>query len=70
MGPIAIVILALLFLVALVSAGSICRIEIGSLRKHAPLESSYESDLLMSWGLVLVAAFALGLIFMYAIRTP
>lgn len=70
MGPIAIVILALLFLVALVSVGSICRIEIGSLRKHPSLESSYESDLLMIWGLVLVAAFALGLVFVYVIQRP
>ncbi len=69
MGPIAIIILALLFLVALVSVGGILRVEIASLGRH-PFEPSYESDLLMIWGLALVAAFALGLVFMYAILKP
>ncbi len=70
MEPIAIVLLGLLFIVALFSLGGIYSEQIIAVVRRRSPDFWLEGDVLMIWGFVLVAAFALGLVVMYLILRP
>ncbi len=70
MEPIAIVLLAMLLVIALFSLGGIYSERITAVIRRRSPDFAFEGDLLMMWGLVLVAAFALGLVVMYLILRP
>lgn len=70
MEPIAILLLAMLLVIALFTLGGIYSEQISTVLRRRSPDFWFEGDLLMIWGLVLVAAFALGLVVMYLILRP
>ncbi len=70
MEPIAIVRMGLLLIVALFWLLGIYSEQITAVVRRRSPDFWLEGDVLMIWGLVLVAAFALGLVVMYLILRP
>lgn len=70
MDRITIVLLSMLALVALLTfSGVYSEAFVARIRRRAP-SFSLEGDVFLMWGLVLVAAFGLGLVVMYLLLTP
>ncbi len=70
MDRVAIVFFAMLSIIGLLAVGGIYADQVDAIVRRRLPNFSYEGELFLMWGLVLVATFALGLVVMYLLLRP
>ncbi len=70
MDRVAIVFFAMLSIIVLLALGGIYADQVVAVVRRRVPNFSYEGELFLMWGLVLVATFALGLVVMYLLLRP
>ncbi len=70
MDRVVILFFAMLSMIAMVTLGGVYAQQIVAIFRRRVPGFTYEGELFLMWGLVLVAAFALGLVVMYLLLKP
>ncbi len=70
MDRVGIVFFAMLSIIVLLALGGIYADQVVAIVRRRVPSFSYEGELFLMWGLVLVATFALGLVVMYLLLKP
>ncbi len=70
MERVAIVFFAMLAIIVLLALGGVYSDQVVTVVRRRIPNFSYEGELFLMWGLVLVATFALGLVVMYLLLRP